>query len=265
MMYADHQSLEASALSRHQAGLGLSVGQTGAAAIDTGSAYLRSGGDALVLFDGLFKFMTTAAITLPPPVNAIVGVVSWLGGSGLKVVRGFLERSARHCAMYLPIAVSEKVVSKFKSAWLTYASDAAKDKIVQASKKNNALRLALLALNQSTSTKLNLNSTTRLATRIYKSAISAGASKADAAMACWFIAKDSGASQNTLNSYAKLTGAKTSFDIAAPYGKWGKGKNRVSANQAKAAGAGQSSGNTQLLMAAAGLGVLLLVMQGKKK
>lgn len=260
MMYANPKCLEAAALARGQSGLGFSKEEGIATGINTANAYLRSDGDALVLFDGVFKFIGTAALKLPPPFNVIAGVVSYLGGKGLTTVRKFLERSARSCAKYLPVDVAEKVVGKFKSSWFTYASEAAKDKLVQASRTNAALRLALQGANAYSDQDLNLNVSNRLANRIYVSAIAAGASKKDAAMAAWAIAKDSGASQSVLKNYAAMTGAKTNFELANPQLAWEKGKNKISSAQAKAAGVGTQKGGAAapLLLAAAGLALTFL-------
>jgi len=264
MMYSDPTSIQASALSREQSGLGLSAEETGASAINISSAYLKSDGDALQLFDGIFKFISTASLSLPPPFNAIASLLSYLGGSSLSVVRKFLERSATNCAKYLPVPIAEKVVGKFKSSWFTYGSDAAKDKLVQESKSNTALRLVLEGANLVSDTDLNLKVSTRLANRIYKSARSFGATQQDAAMVAWSIAKDAGASQSVLNNYANMVGADNNFERTNPTLVWSKGKKKVSSKQAKDAGATGSDGDTGLLLAAGGLGVLYLLLRANR-
>ena len=238
----------------------------GRSGVNAAEAYLKSDGDVLAIFSEVFAFLATAAFSLPPPWNAIGAVVTYVLGDGLKTIRGYLERSALNVGKYCTVNVTAGVTSSMRSSWLTWSSDAAKDKIAQAASQKTWLRLAIEAANLviPDDEELNLSVRGRLAARVYRAAVKSGAKPMDAATAAFYTAKDAGAPKSVLNSWAKKAGAKTSWEIADPKIAWKKrtaGK-RVTAKQVNL-NTITSGGNNTAIMYAAGALLALFILTRK--
>jgi hypothetical protein len=194
------------------------------AGLSAAEAYLASDGDVLALFEPLFAFMGTAALALPPPFNVVAAIANWVLSKMVTVIRGYLERTAMHVGRYCTVNTSAGVLQSMKDAWFTWSTDCIKDKIVQESKKNKWLKAGLLSANFFADEKdeLNLNVRTRTAKRTYDTCVRNGAAKADAATAAFYVGKDAGAPHKDIIHYARIAGAKTSWELASPAVVWKK-------------------------------------------
>lgn len=200
-------------------GAAYSKSDAAAAAFNVANTYVASDGDALATFNVALGSLAAASLVIPPPVGPIVAVVLGAGAKGVNVVAGYLGRSAANAARYLPIGATANVLAEMKSAWGTFGTEGAKDKICQTYRSNSAIK-GLLILSGFTLGGLDCGNSGRIAGRVYAEAVSSGAPTWAAAMAAWKIAKDAGCPSKTLNAYAVAVGAVNATQLANPASVW---------------------------------------------
>ena len=266
MMYPDEGSCRAAALSLHMAGrhpgLGYSATEGGAAALNVGTTYMATDGDALATFSAILAGLAGAALVIPPPIGPVVGLVLGAGAKGVSIVSDYLIRSAKSSSRFLPIGASQAVLKNMQDAWGTWGTEAAKDKLCQAARDSTLAKVALGV------TDLDCNNSMRTAKRVYNKAVANGAPTWAAAMAAWKIAKDAGCNESTLNNYANLGGAVNAGQRANPQPVWAAKvkiyglavSSETVSNSPLTGGGGDSSGGGGAMVAVAAVVAALAFM-----
>ena len=236
MMYANADSIVASALTRRQSGLtgnycapcgmaGPLGTDVGAIAAKGGADYLTSGGDIDKLYDPIFDILDRLTYSLPSPFDLFAKFGLGFAKQGPDATRNALKTAARAMARYTRVDVSKKALAHMaQSAPITFFNWAARDKMAQNAGNSPLFKAALNVYNSNASAdnKLNLDVRTRLANNVEWLLIKSGATPQEAATVGWTIAKNMEADPGTLASFAKKAGAQNAEEMANPEIAWNR-------------------------------------------